>query len=83
MRLTHCLKMSTFRALVTKAKKNPATLETLETSDLPVKSLVKQSPGECDTIVNVKYSNLNYKDALVRINKSETIWTSFIYFKQI
>jgi len=65
MRLTHCLKMSTFRALITKAKKTPATLETLETSDLPVKSLVKQSPGECDTIVNVKFSNLNYKDALV------------------
>ena len=65
MRLTHCSKMSTFRALVTKAKKTPANLETLEPSDLPLKSLVKQSPGECDTIVNVKYSTLNYKDALV------------------
>ena len=65
MKLTHCLRMSTFRALVTKAKKTPATLETLDISELPSKSLVKQSPGQCDTIINVKYSNLNYKDALV------------------
>jgi len=67
MRLTQCLRMSAFRALVTKAKKTPATIETLQISDLPVKSLVKQSPGICDTIVNVKYSNLNYKDALVAL----------------
>ena len=56
---------NTYLATISKAKKTPATIETLQISDLPVKSLVKQSPGICDTIVNVKYSNLNYKDALV------------------
>ena len=60
-------------ATITKAKKTPATIETLEISDLPVKSLVKQSPGICDTIVNVKYSNLNYKDALVSVYLSHLI----------
>ena len=66
-----------YLATVTKAKKTPATIETLQISDLPVKSLVKQSPGICDTIVNVKYSNLNYKDALVswcNIHKSKQIF---------
>ena len=57
--------MSNFKALITKAKKTPATIESLTISELPKDSTVKQSPGKCDTIVNVKYSNLNYKDALV------------------
>ena len=59
------LNMSNFKALITKAKKSPATIESLSVSELPQESTVKQSPGKCDTIVNVKYSNLNYKDALV------------------
>ncbi len=58
--------MSAFRALVTKAKKIPATVENLSVTDLPAESKVKQSPGKCDTTVIVEYSNLNYKDALVR-----------------
>ena len=57
--------MSNFKALITKAKKTPSTIESLTISELPKDSTVKQSPGKCDTIVNVKYSNLNYKDALV------------------
>ena len=65
MRLTKVLNMSNFKALITKAKKTPATIESLSISELPQQSTVKQSPGNCDTIVNVKYSNLNYKDALV------------------
>ena len=83
MKLTHCLRMSSFRALVTKAKKTPATLETLDISELPSKSLVKQSPGQCDTIINVKYSNLNYKDALVSLNGVKSLQDSrsaaFVY----
>ena len=66
MKLSQVLKMSnTFKALVTKAKKTPAALEILNQDQLPTESKVKQSPGKCDTIVNVKFSNLNYKDALV------------------
>lgn len=66
MKATQILKMSSnFRALITKAKKAPATLESLSTGELPSESTVKQSPGNCDTLVNVKFSNLNYKDALV------------------
>ena len=65
MRLTKILNMSNFKALITKAKKTPASIESLSIAELPKESTVKQSPGKCDTIVNVKYSNLNYKDALV------------------
>ena len=66
MRLTASLRMSsTFKALVTKAKKMPATVGSLTVEELPSESTVKQSPGKCDTVVNVKYSNLNYKDAMV------------------
>ena len=49
----------TFRALVTKAKKTLATVETMSISDLPKVSTVKQVPGDCDTLVKVsedKYS---------------------------
>ena len=65
MKLTPILRMANFKALVTKAKKATATVETMSIEQLPKESFVKQSPGACDTIVNVKYSNLNYKDALV------------------
>ena len=69
MRLTLLNQMpKTFRALVTKEKKVPATLDTLSTNDLPKTSSIKQMSktvtGECDTIVKVSYSTLNYKDAL-------------------
>lgn len=56
---------NTFRALVTRGKKTPATVETLTRGELPTKSTVKQSPGDCEVLVKVNYSNLNYKDALV------------------
>ena len=31
--------------------------------------LARQAPGECDTIVAVDFSTLNYKDAMVVNNK--------------
>ena len=68
MKFSPILRMANFRALVTVAKKTPATVETLSIDQLPKQSTVKQSPGACDTIVNVKYSNLNYKDALVSLS---------------
>ena len=56
MRLTKsAMTPQTFRALVTKAKKTLAAVETLSTADLPKASTVKQSPGDCDTIVKVRY----------------------------
>ena len=58
-----------FRALVTKKKKVSASMETLSTTDLPKASNIKQMSktvtGECDTIVKVQYSTINYKDAMV------------------
>ena len=68
MKFSPILRMANFRALVTVNKKTPATVETLTFDSLPKQSTVKQSPGACDTIVNVKYSNLNYKDALVSLS---------------
>ena len=56
---------STFRALVTKAKGVPANVESLSESALPMESTVKAAPGNCNTVVKVDYSNLNYKDAMV------------------
>ena len=59
-----------FRALVTKAKKTLASVEQLARSDLPTHSTVKQSSGkDCSLTVQVTYSNLNYKDALVVTGK--------------
>jgi len=63
MRLSARL-LSSFPALVTRGKKAPATVETLTTADLPQTSTVKASPGECDLLLDVKFSTLNYKDAL-------------------
>jgi len=57
-----------FQALVTRGKA-PATVETLSRADLPASSTVRASPGECDTLVKVDYSTLNYKDALVVCGK--------------
>ena len=34
-------------------------------ADLPSSSSVKRSPGECDVLVKVEHSSLNYKDAMV------------------
>jgi len=60
--------LSSFPALVTRGK-SPATVETLSRSDLPSSSTVKAQPGECDLLVQVQYSTLNYKDALVVAGK--------------
>ena len=67
MRLSPILRMANIKALVTRTKKIPATVESISVEELPKESKVKQSPGICDTIVKVKYSTLNYKDALVSI----------------
>jgi len=56
---------SSFQALVTRGKKTPATVETLTRADLPLESTSKAAPGTCDMLVQVEYSTLNYKDALV------------------
>lgn len=56
---------SAFRALVSRAKKTPATVESLDLSELPKSSVNKAAPGDCNTLIKVDYSNLNYKDALV------------------
>jgi len=67
MRLSPRL-FSSFPALVTRGKA-PATIETLTRADLPATSTVKADPGHCDLVVEVKYSTLNYKDALVSTGK--------------
>ena len=67
MRFSPILRMANIKALVTRTKKIPATVESISVEELPKESKVKQSPGICDTIVKVKYSTLNYKDALVSI----------------
>lgn len=55
----------TIRALVTRAKKTPAKVEMLAVTDLPKESAIKRTLGKCDVLVEVDYSTLNYKDALV------------------
>ena len=60
--------LSSFPALVTRGK-TPATVESLARADLPSASTVKSQPGECDLLVKVEYSTLNYKDALVVTGK--------------
>jgi len=67
MRLSPRL-LSSFPALVTRGKA-PATVETLTRADLPTTGTCKQAPGECDTLVAVDFSTLNYKDAMVVNNK--------------
>ena len=59
---------SSFPALVTRGK-TPATLETITRADLPTSSTVKSQPGEADLVVQVQFSTLNYKDALVVTGK--------------
>ena len=63
MRLTTRL-CSSFQALVTRGVGN-ANVEKLSISDLPKECLYKQTKGQCDMLVEVEYSTLNYKDALV------------------
>ena len=60
---------SSFQALVTRGKKTPATVETLTRADLPMESTCKAAPGSCDMLVQVEYSTLNYKDAMVVTGK--------------
>jgi len=60
---------SAIRALVAAQPKTPAAIQTISRDDLPKASTCKQAPGPCDTIVKVKYSNVNYKDALVATGK--------------
>ncbi len=50
-----------FRAVVTRADGQVAKLEELSPSSLPSVSVVKRAPGQCDTIVKVEYSSLNFK----------------------
>jgi len=59
---------SSFKALVTRGK-TPATVETLTRADLPMTSTSKAAPGSCDMLVQVDYSTLNYKDAMVVTGK--------------
>ena len=63
MRLTRALR-SSFSALVTRGK-GEVGVETLSLSDLPSQCTYKQTSGPCDLLVEVQYSTLNYKDALV------------------
>ena len=49
------------RALVTSAKKTPAAVQTIKTSDLPEKSTVRGEEGVTSVLVDVKYSTINYK----------------------
>jgi len=67
MRITRAVYQQ-FQALVTRGK-TPATVETLSRSDLPTSSTVRSQPGDCDLLVKVEYSGLNYKDALVVAGK--------------
>lgn len=46
-------------------KKTPAAVQTIKTSDLPEKSTVRGEEGVTSVLVDVKYSTINYKDALV------------------
>ena len=68
MRVSSLRLCSSFPALVTRGKA-PATVETLSRAELPAASTVKSQPGECDLLVSVEYSTLNYKDALVATGK--------------
>jgi len=60
---------SSFPALVTQGKGSPAVVTSLSRADLPATSTSKPAPGECDLLVKVEYSTLNYKDALVVTGK--------------
>ena len=76
MRVTTRL-YTTFQALVTRGK-GKVGLETLSLSDLPQECTYKQTKGICDMFVEVEYSALNYKDALVvsgRWNNLDLIFT--------
>jgi len=68
MKLSPRLFSSSFQALVTRGK-TPAIVETLTRADLPSESTYKGAPGSCDMLVQVEYSTLNYKDALVVTGK--------------
>jgi len=64
MRLTQ---VNRFRALTATAKKTPAVVKELTRADLPTMSTVRKQPfaeGPSSVLVKVKYSNINFKDAL-------------------
>ena len=63
MKLTTKL-CSSFQALITRDL-GSANVEKLSKSDLPKECQYKQTKGPCDMLVEVEYSTLNYKDALV------------------
>merc|ERR1719447_2583042 len=62
MRLTS---VNRFKALVSGAKKTPAAVQNLNRDDLPTVSKVRGEEGDSSVLVDVKYSTINYKDALV------------------
>ena len=68
MRVSAGLCSSSFQALITRGKA-PASVETITWADLPLVSTYKGAPGSCDMLVQVEYSTLNYKDALVVTGK--------------
>lgn len=57
--------LNRLRALVTSAKKTPAAVQNISVGDLPGQSTVRGEEGTCSVLVDVKYSTINYKDALV------------------
>ena len=63
MRLTRNL-CTSFQALVTRGVGNVG-VEMLPLSCLPSECKYKQTKGPCDMKVEVEFSTLNYKDALV------------------
>jgi len=63
--LMHLTTPNRFRALITNAKKTAATVQQMTKADLPTVSKVRGEEGDCSVHVKVKYSTINYKDALV------------------
>merc|ERR1711935_128789 len=58
-------RVNRLRALVTSAKKTAAQVEQVDAGQLPTVSTVRGQEGDASVLVDVKYSTVNYKDALV------------------
>jgi len=58
-------RVNRLRALVTSAKKTAAQVEQIDAAQLPTVSTVRGQEGDASVLVDVKYSTVNYKDALV------------------
>ncbi len=69
-----------FRAVVTRAEGQVAKLEELSPSALPSVSVVKRAPGQCDTVVKVEYSSLNFKVMAKRKEKRSYLSISIVDF---